>query len=240
MPPRVIIALDFPEKEQVDTFMSDFKGRSTWVKVGMELFYKEGPSFVETLKEQGHSVFLDLKLHDIPTTVHHGMRNLGRLGIDLVTVHAAGGSEMMRAAVEGLEEGSGQNERPKCVAVTQLTSTSDYMLTEELGWQGTMQEAVMHYAKLSQNSHLDGVVCSAHEASMLRDAFGPDFWTVTPGIRLKGDALDDQKRVMTPGEARKAGSTAIVVGRSITQKNDPLTAYQTVVEEWERVSIEDR
>ncbi|TDQ42356.1 orotidine-5'-phosphate decarboxylase [Aureibacillus halotolerans] len=228
----VIIALDFPDKKEVRQFLHPFGDQPVWLKVGMELFYKEGPELVRELKAAGHSIFLDLKLHDIPTTVQRAMRQISGLDVDLVTIHTAGGTEMMKAAVAGLEEGA-SGVRPRCVGVTVLTSTNEHMLQTQLGWQGTVKEAVHHFAKSANESGLDGIVCSAHEAADIRQTFGPDFWSVTPGIRLAGDAANDQKRVMTPAEAREAGSTAIVVGRSITKKAQPYDVYQSIVREWE-------
>lgn len=234
----LIIALDFPNRTEVERFLSHFAGEKLYVKVGMELFYSEGPGIVSYLKEQGHQVFVDLKLHDIPNTVKSAMRSLARLGADMVNVHAAGGTKMMRAAWEGLAEGTpaGQ-ERPLCIAVTQLTSTSETVMQQELWIDKPLQETVLHYAQLAKESGLDGVVCSALEAEAVRNACGNGFHTVTPGIRQAADSTDDQIRVVTPEDARKLGSSYIVVGRSITGAEHPLQAYKTIQEQWEGITL---
>lgn len=230
----LIIALDFPNKDEVKTFLSHFPNENLFVKVGMELFYAEGPSIISELKEQGHSIFLDLKLHDIPNTVKSAMKRLAGLGVDLVNVHAAGGRVMMEAALEGLEAGTPpRSVRPKCIAVTQLTSTSEVVMQQELLIHHPLEEVVLHYASLTQKSGLDGIVCSALEASMVKEKLGEGFLTVTPGIRMNTDSQDDQKRVVTPSEARSLGAGAIVVGRSITRANNPLNAYKMMKSAWE-------
>ncbi|WP_062105132.1 orotidine-5'-phosphate decarboxylase [Bacillus niameyensis] len=237
MLPKPIIALDFPGRTETETFLKQFHEESLFVKVGMELFYKEGPVLLELLKELGHEIFLDLKLHDIPNTVYSSMKILASLNVDLVNVHAAGGSEMMRVAREGLEEGtpSGKS-RPKIIAVTQLTSTGEEQMRNEQLIHCGLKESVLHYAQLTHSSGLDGVVCSALEAGAIRDVTSSDFLRVTPGIRLSGDSVDDQKRVVTPRQASDIGSTHIVVGRSITKAKDPLGAYLKVKSEWEMES----
>lgn len=230
----LIIALDFPGKKEVDQFLDRFDDERLFLKVGMELFYREGPEIVYSLKEKGHKIFLDLKLHDIPNTVKSAMKGLAKLGCDLVNVHAAGGSQMMIAAVEGLEAGTiAGSMRPRCIAVTQLTSTSEEQMQREQLIEVPLKESVLHYAKLSHDAGLDGVVCSSHEVSMIRSSVGNEFLTVTPGIRLATDAVQDQKRVATPQFAREAGVSAIVVGRGITQARDPLLGYQLYKQAWE-------
>jgi orotidine-5'-phosphate decarboxylase len=230
----LIIALDFPAKQEAFQFLTHFDNERLYVKVGMELFYKEGPAIIADLKEMGHHIFLDLKLHDIPNTVKNGMKNLASYGVDIVNVHAAGGSRMMEAAVEGLEAGtpSGQR-RPKCIAVTQLTSTSEEQMQAEQLIDKSLNDVVVHYAKLSKASGLDGVVCSTWEAPVIGDVCGDSFEKVTPGIRLKDDALGDQVRIATPSKARELGSTAIVVGRSITIAENPYEAYKKILSDWE-------
>ena len=226
----VIIACDFPDAASVYAFLDRFGERRPFVKVGMELFYAEGPSIVRRLKERGHKVFLDLKLHDIPNTVRGGMRSLAALGADMVNLHAAGGSEMMRAAVEGLTRPDGT--RPLLLAVTQLTSTSQERMTNELLIDRPIAEVVVSYAKNAQRAGLDGVVCSPLEAGMVRDACGADFLTVTPGIRFADGDVGDQSRVTTPARAREIGSHYIVVGRPITAASDPAAAYDRCVKEF--------
>lgn len=230
----LIIALDFPGKREVDQFLDRFGDERLFLKVGMELFYQEGPQIVYSLKEKGHKIFLDLKLHDIPNTVKSAMKGLAKLGCDLVNVHAAGGSHMMIAAMEGLEVGTtAGNMRPRCIAVTQLTSTSEEQMHREQLIEVPLKESVLHYAKLSHHAGLDGVVCSSHEVGMIRSSIGNEFLTVTPGIRLATDAVQDQKRVATPQFAREAGVSAIVVGRGITKASDPLVSYQLYRQAWE-------
>ncbi|WP_456275555.1 orotidine-5'-phosphate decarboxylase [Bacillus sp. AK128] len=232
----LIIALDFHSLQEVQRFLTPFKGKDLFVKVGMELFYKEGPAIIHYLKNEGYQIFLDLKLHDIPNTVKMGMKSLASLGVDLVNVHAAGGRAMMEAALEGLETGA-SGERPKLIAVTQLTSTNDAMLKNELLIQHSLSETVKSYASLAQESGLDGVVCSVLEVPMLREKCGESFLTVTPGIRLASDAKDDQARIATPADAKKAGSSMIVVGRSITKAVNPLEKYELMKNEWDGVTV---
>lgn len=237
----VIIACDFASAEETIRFLDKFnKIRNEviscddisvsvsrpFVKIGMELFYAEGPQIVKTLKERGHRVFLDLKLHDIPNTVKKSMQVLGEYGVDMVNVHAAGGIEMMKAAKQGLMLGAARYaDKPKLIAVTQLTSTDEETMQRELLIEKPLRDVVRQYALNAREAGLDGVVCSAHEAADIHEACGSDFLTVTPGIRLAGDSKGDQKRVMTPADAKAAGSDYIVVGRSITAEAKPIDAY---------------
>ena len=229
----LIIALDFADQNEVQKFLKSFGNEKLFVKVGMELFYKEGSAMIAALKDAGHRIFLDLKLHDIPNTVKNAMRNLARLDCDLVNVHAAGGKEMMAAAIEGLEAGTAfGNNRPQCIAVTQLTSTSEQQMQHEQLVSASLKESVLNYAALANEAGLDGVVCSAWEAEAIRIQHGSRFYTVTPGIRLGTDEVQDQKRVATPQFAREAGVTAIVVGRSITRATDSLESYTKWMKAW--------
>ena len=232
----LIIALDFANKQEVLEFLQPFNGESLFLKVGMELFYQEGPAIIAELKASDHRIFLDLKLHDIPNTVNKAMKGLARLGCDLVNVHAAGGKEMMISALEGLEAGTlSGKKRPQCIAVTQLTSTSQLQMQQEQLIPVTIDESVFHYAFLAQQAGLDGVVCSTLEAKQIQSAMGPNFLTVTPGIRLQMDNVQDQKRVATPEIARANGVSAIVVGRPITKAIDPVQSYHTFKKAWEGV-----
>lgn len=224
---KTIVALDFSTKEEVISFLDQFK-EPIYVKVGMELTYAFGFEMLQEIKQRGHHIFLDLKLHDIPNTVKNGMKNLAKLGVDIVNLHAAGGSTMMKAAMEGLHEGAVNGKRPLCIAVTQLTSTSKEMMNEELGIPGEVQDCVIAYAKNAKDSGLDGVVCSVHEAKAIHEACGADFLTVTPGIRLASDSKDDQKRVATPAYAYEQGCDYIVVGRSITKAQDSVATYKSI------------
>ncbi|WP_077617762.1 orotidine-5'-phosphate decarboxylase [Bacillus sinesaloumensis] len=234
----LIIALDFPNQREAQGFLKDFQNEKLFVKVGMELFYREGPSIIHYLKEQGHSIFLDLKLHDIPNTVYSSMKGLAGLGVDLVNVHAAGGQKMMEAALEGLEAGTaiGQS-RPKCIAVTQLTSTTEEVMRRELLIERDLLDVVVEYATLTKKSGLDGIVCSSLEVPVINRQLGNDFMTVTPGIRQACDDVGDQARIVTPEKARELGSTAIVVGRSITRANNPLQSYKSIQAAWEGVQV---
>ncbi|MCR4886440.1 MAG: orotidine-5'-phosphate decarboxylase [Clostridiales bacterium] len=227
----VIIALDFPSAQEVYAFLDRFKEEKPFVKIGMELFYAEGPEIVRQVKARGHRIFLDLKLHDIPNTVKSAMRVLSRLDVDMVNVHAAGTADMMRAAVEGLTREDGT--RPLLLAVTQLTSTSEERMQKELLIQASMPQTVAHYAKNARDAGLDGVVCSPLEAALVKQACGNDFLTVTPGIRFADSAADDQRRVMTPEKARRSGSDFIVVGRPVTRADDPVAAYCRCVREFD-------
>lgn len=227
----VIIALDFGSREETMVFLDRFEGRKPFVKIGMELYYAAGPQIVREIVSRGHKVFLDLKLHDIPNTVQKSMRVLAGLGASMVNLHAAGTIDMMRAALKGLEEGA-KGERPLLIAVTQLTSTSEARMREELLIERTMEETVMHYAKNARAAGLDGVVCSPLEAAAVKSACGEGFLTVTPGIRFEDADVQDQVRVMTPGRAKEAGSDFIVVGRPITAASDPVQAYERCVKEF--------
>ncbi|ELJ9316800.1 orotidine-5'-phosphate decarboxylase, partial [Staphylococcus pseudintermedius] len=200
-----------------------------FVKIGMELFYQTGPALIDQIKALGHDIFLDLKLHDIPNTVGKAMEGLAKLNVDLVNVHAAGGTVMMQRAVEGLRQ---HNKAIKIIAVTQLTSTSEQQLHEEQNIQTSMETAVLNYASLAQQAGLDGVVCSPLETTMIREHCGDDFLKVTPGIRLANSAKDDQQRITTPEKARQLGSTHIVVGRPITQNDNPVQSYHQIKESW--------
>ncbi len=226
---QTIVALDFSTKEETLNFLAKFH-KPIYVKIGMELTYACGLEIVKDIKALGHKIFLDLKLHDIPNTVKGGMKNLASLGVDIVNVHCAGGSEMMKAAIEGLNIGKTGDKRPLCIGVTQLTSTTKEMLNEELLIDGEVIDAVLHYALNAKKAGLDGVVCSVHEAKRIHEVCGNDFITVTPGIRLSNDSKDDQKRVATPVYAKQMGSDYIVVGRSITKSDDPKATYDMIEE----------
>ena len=223
----VIIALDFPTGVEAVEFIDQFKGRKPFVKIGMELYFAEGPDIVRALKGRGHRLFLDLKLHDIPNTVKRTMAVLSKLDVDMVNIHAAGTSAMMSAALDGLTRPDGS--RPLLIAVTQLTSTGPEALKDELLIDVPMEETVLAYAKNAAWSGLDGVVCSPLEAAKVKERSGTGVLTVTPGVRFDGGDAGDQKRVMTPAMAR-AGSDYIVMGRPITQAPDPIAAYEQAVE----------
>lgn len=231
MKPEIIIALDFPTGKKALSFLDLFEGEQLYVKVGMELFYSEGPSIVRAIKAGGHKVFLDLKLHDIPNTVKSSMKVLASVGADMVNVHAAGGIRMMKAAVEGLEDGSTGAARPEIIAVTQLTSTDQETMNSELKINGELRDVVLAYARNAQEAGLDGVVCSAWESEEIHAGTSDSFITVTPGIRLLGDAKGDQSRVTTPARAKEMGSDYLVIGRSITKADDPVKAYRICMEE---------
>ncbi len=227
----VIIACDFPCRETTLAFLDRFPGgRKPFVKIGMELFYGAGPAVVREIKDRGHRIFLDLKLHDIPNTVKKTMRVLQALDVDMVNVHAAGTGAMMRAALEGLTRSDGS--RPLLVAVTQLTSTSPEALRQELLIGAGMDETIVRYAANACAAGLDGVVCSPLEAGGVKAACGPDFLTVTPGIRFADAAADDQVRITTPARARELGADYLVVGRPITGAEDPVAAYERCLEEF--------
>ncbi|MCI8803543.1 MAG: orotidine-5'-phosphate decarboxylase [Oscillibacter sp.] len=227
----VIIALDFPTREETLTFLDRFPGgEKPFVKIGMELYYAEGPSIVREIKARGHRIFLDLKLHDIPNTVKRAMSVLSGLDVDMVNLHAAGGSSMMKAALEGLTRPDGT--RPLLIAVTQLTSTDAETLKNELLIDTPMAETVLSYAKNAAASGLDGVVCSPLEAALIKERCGKDFCTVTPGVRFAGGDAGDQKRVMTPEKAGQSGCDYVVMGRPITQAADPVEAYRRAVREF--------
>lgn len=237
----VIIALDFLDGSAAQALLDQFKGESgLWVKVGMELFYREGPQLITQLRDKGYHVFLDLKLYDIPHTVHQAMQQIGRLGAELTTVTGLGGADMIRAAKEGLLEGSAEagTKAPKLLAITQLTSM------DERAMHCTMQndefsllDSVVHLAQLAATSGADGVISSALEVGKIHDATPSGFLTVNPGIRLAADARDDQSRVVTPQRAAELGSDGIVVGRSITQASDPLAAYHTIRQQFEGSTV---
>lgn len=226
----VIIACDFDSAEKTLAFLDLFTEEKPFVKIGMELYYAEGPSIVREIKKRGHKIFLDLKLHDIPNTVKKAMAVLSHLDVDMCNVHAAGTSAMMRGAIEGLTREDGT--RPLLIAVTQLTSTDAQAMKEELWIDHPMDETVMHYAENAKNAGLDGVVCSPLEAGKVHERCGADFVTVTPGVRFADSDKGDQKRVMTPAEAKKVGSDYIVVGRPITTAADPVAAYRRCVNEF--------
>ena len=226
----VIIACDFDRAETVFSFLDKFTGKKPFVKIGMELFYAEGPAIVREIKRRGHKIFLDLKLHDIPTTVKKSMAVLSNLDVDMCNVHAAGTLAMMKAALEGLQRPDGT--RPLLIAVTQLTSTGQEELEKEILIEKPMAEVVARYAKNAFLAGLDGVVCSPLEADGVHSVCGKQFVTVTPGIRFADSAAGDQKRIMTPEAARKAGSDYIVVGRPITQADDPVAAYERCCKEF--------
>ena len=228
---KTIVALDFSSKEEVVDFLKQFD-EPVYVKIGMELTYACGLEMVKTVKEMGHHIFLDLKLHDIPHTVKMAMKNLARLDVDIVNVHASGSKAMMQAAIEGLEEVKGKN-RPLCIAVTCLTSLSQEVLDDELGIHEPIQDVAIRWAKNAKEAGLDGVVCSPLESKGIHDAVGEDFLTVTPGIRLASDAKDDQKRVTTPAMAKDMTSSYIVVGRTITKAADPVAAYKEVFNQFQ-------
>lgn len=219
----VIIACDFSNKEQTLAFLDKFQDRKPFVKIGMELFYACGPEFVREIKSRGHKIFLDLKLHDIPNTVKKTMHVLSMLDVDMCNVHAAGGIEMMKYALEGLTREDGT--RPLLIAVTQLTSTSEEMLHKELLIGSTMQDTIVQYAKNAQTAGLDGIVCSPLEAGLIKQQVGSSFLTITPGIRFADSKKDDQVRITTPARAKEIGSDFIVVGRPITMAEDPVAAY---------------
>ena len=226
----VIIACDFSSAADVFKFLDKFEGKKPFVKIGMELFYAEGPEIVKEIKKRGHKIFLDLKLHDIPNTVKKSMAVLSRLDVDMTNLHAAGTKNMMKAAIEGLTREDGS--RPILIAVTQLTSTDQESMTNDLLINEPIDKVVMHYAKNAEDAGLDGVVCSPLEAEKVHNLCGKDFVTVTPGVRFADGDIGDQKRVMTPAQAKEIGSDYIVVGRPITAAEDPVAAHMRCVEEF--------
>ena len=226
----VIIACDFASKEATLEFLDKFTGKKPFVKIGMELFYAEGPAIVREIKERGHKIFLDLKLHDIPNTVKKSMAVLSRLDVDMTNLHAAGTISMMEGALEGLTRPDGT--RPLLIAVTQLTSTDQERMEKDLLIKEPIDKVVMHYANNAKIAGLDGVVCSPLEAGKVHESCGANFLTVTPGVRFADGDIGDQKRVMTPAEAKKIGSDYIVVGRPITAAADPVAAYSRCCEEF--------
>lgn len=226
----VIIACDFGTKEQVMSFLDKFTDKKPFVKIGMELFYAEGPQIVRDIKARGHKIFLDLKLHDIPNTVKKSMAVLSGLDVDMTNLHAGGGTQMMRAAIEGLTRADGS--RPILIAVTQLTSTSEQVMRDELLIDKPMAQVVTKYALNAKEAGLNGVVCSPHEAGDVHQSCGKGFLTVTPGVRFETDKKGDQARVMTPAQAKLAGSDYIVVGRPITAAEDPVAAYERCIRDF--------
>ena len=226
----VIIACDFASAEDTFKFLDKFEGKKPFVKIGMELYYAEGPAIVREIKRRGHKIFLDLKLHDIPNTVKKAMAVLSRLDVDMTNLHASGTKRMMEAAIEGLTRPDGT--RPILIAVTQLTSTDQESMENDLLIREPIDKVVMHYAKNASEAGLDGVVCSPLEAGKVHDTCGKGFVTVTPGVRFADGDKGDQKRVMTPEEAKKIGSDYIVVGRPITAAEDPVAAYERCCREF--------
>ena len=226
----VIIACDFASAEATFAFLDKFEGKKPFVKIGMELYYAEGPSIVKEIKARGHKIFLDLKLHDIPNTVKKAMSVLSGLDVDMTNLHASGTKRMMEAAIEGLTKPDGT--RPMLIAVTQLTSTDQQSMEADLLINEPIDKVVMHYAKNAMEAGLDGVVCSPLEAGKVHDTCGAGFVTVTPGVRFADGDVGDQKRVMTPAEAKKIGSDYIVVGRPITAAEDPVAAYERCCREF--------
>ena len=226
----VIIACDFASAEQTFAFLDKFTGKKPFVKIGMELFYAEGPSIVKEIKKRGHKIFLDLKLHDIPNTVKKSMAVLSSLDVDICNLHAGGTCRMMEAAIEGLTREDGT--RPLLIAVTQLTSTDQESMEKDLLIKEPIDKVVMHYASNAKKAGLDGVVCSPLEAGKVHEICGKDFLTVTPGVRFADGDIGDQKRVMTPAQAKEIGSDYIVVGRPITAADDPVAAYERCCREF--------
>ena len=226
----VIVACDFASREQVFAFLDQFTDRKPFVKIGMELYYADGPAIVREIKARGHKIFLDLKLHDIPNTVKKAMRVLSNLDVDICNLHAAGTTAMMEAAVEGLTREDGS--RPLLIAVTQLTSTDQQSMERDLLIHQPIDQVVMHYAQTAKNAGLDGIVCSPLEAEKVHKVCGKEFLTVTPGVRFADGEVGDQVRVTTPARARELGSDFIVVGRPITQAADPVAAYRRCVKEF--------
>lgn len=226
----VIIACDFASAQQTFEFLDKFTGKKPFVKIGMELFYAEGPSIVREIKKRGHKIFLDLKLHDIPNTVKKSMAVLSNLDVDICNLHAGGTIAMMQAALEGLTRKDGT--RPLLIAVTQLTSTSQEAMETDLLIKEPIDKVVMHYAENAKKAGLDGVVCSPLEAGKVHEICGKDFLTVTPGVRFADGDVGDQKRVMTPAQAKEIGSDYIVVGRPITASQDPVKAYERCIKEF--------
>ena len=230
---RICIALDFQTKEEVEKFLNQFQDEKLYVKVGMELFYGEGIEMIKMIKEKGHKIFLDLKLHDIPNTVKSAMKQLAKLDVDMINVHASGSVAMMKAAIEGLEEGKTGDKRPICIAVTCLTSLDQEVLDNELMIHEPLENVVLKWAQNAKEAGLDGVVCSPLESKIIHENLGDDFLTVTPGIRLATDSVNDQKRVTTPKMARELTSSYIVVGRTITRSENPVETYREVYKQFQ-------
>lgn len=229
---NMYLALDFQNWEETESFIRAHHLQGVPVKVGMELFYREGPDVIKRLKEAHHPIFLDLKLHDIPTTVYRAMRNLASLDIDLVNIHALGGVEMMKQAKDGLRSGARSGHETTLIAVTILTSFDKKTMNQELLLPGELAEHAVHLAKMAKQSEVDGVVCSVHETESIKAVCGQDFLTVTPGIRLDASDQDDQKRIATPKYAREHHADSIVIGRSITKSENPRRAYERAIKEW--------
>ncbi|MDB5053579.1 MAG: orotidine 5-phosphate decarboxylase [Bacilli bacterium] len=228
---RIMVALDYPGVEEAKALLTSLSGIPCYMKVGMQLFYAAGPQFISYLKDQGYKVFLDLKMYDIPNTVKGGAESITRLGVDMFNIHASGGKLMMEAALEGVYKAGVQSQRPLVIGVTQVTSTSQQMLNEEMGIPGTVAQSVLHLARVAKAAGLDGVVASPLEVVQLKQEMGNAFVTVTPGIRPAGAVLGDQTRVMTPNEAFAQGTDYIVIGRPITASSDPRKALETILEE---------
>jgi len=229
---RIMVALDYPEAAAAEKLIEDLKGIPCYMKVGMQLYYAAGPAFVSSLKERGYYVFLDVKMHDIPNTVKGGSNSVTKLGVDMFNVHAGGGQAMMEAALEGVDAAlSSGTAKPAVIAVTQLTSTSQAVLNDQIGIGGTVEDAVLRYASLAKAAGLDGVVASPSEVVAIKSALGASFQTVTPGIRPAGAALNDQSRIMTPGEALRQGTDYMVIGRPITAAAEPREALESIIEE---------
>ena len=226
----VIVACDFASAEQTFAFLDKFTGKKPFVKIGMELYYAEGPAIVKEIKARGHKIFLDLKLHDIPNTVKKAMAVLRNLDVDITNLHAAGTTAMMQGALEGLTREDGT--RPLLIAVTQLTSTDQETMERDILIKEPIDKVVMHYAQTAKNAGLDGIVCSPLEAGKVHDTCGKEFLTITPGVRFADGDVGDQKRVMTPAQAKEIGSDYIVVGRPITAAADPVAAYERCVAEF--------
>ncbi|WP_404452533.1 orotidine-5'-phosphate decarboxylase [Virgibacillus necropolis] len=229
---NMYLSLDFPTWEEAKGFIDTHEFHGVPVKVGMELFYREGPQVIEKLKENNHAIFLDLKLHDIPTTVNKAMKNIAKLEVDMVNVHALGGSEMIQRAKEGLLSGSISGHKTKLIAVTVLTSMDDEALKNELRLPRNLHDNVLHFADFANQNGAEGVVCSVHEAKAIKELCGSSFLTVTPGIRLDDSDVNDQKRIATPTFARENGSDILVLGRTVTKAANPKAAYNKVIEEW--------
>ncbi|MBD2870099.1 orotidine-5'-phosphate decarboxylase [Paenibacillus arenilitoris] len=230
---KIMVALDYPDAAAAERLIAELEGIPCFMKVGMQLFYAAGPSFVESLKKRGYYVFLDVKMHDIPNTVKGGANSVTKLGVDMFNVHAAGGSAMLEAALEGVDSATagGGLGRPSVIAVTQLTSTNQTTLNEQIGIPGTVEEAVIRYAKLTKAAGLDGVVASPSEVAAIKAACGASFRTVTPGIRPAGSDVNDQSRIMTPEEALRQGTDYMVIGRPITAAREPRAALESIIEE---------
>ena len=226
----VIIACDFKDKEETLNFLNKFEDEKLYLKIGMELFYSEGPEIVREIKKRGHKIFLDLKLHDIPNTVEKAMKSLANLDVDMTNVHASGTIKMMEAGLKGLTKEDGT--RPLLIAVTQLTSTSQEVMEQDLLIKENIEDVVMHYAENSKKAGLDGVVCSPLEVQAVKRKCGKDFLTITPGIRFSTDSKDDQSRITTPAKAKELGSDYIVVGRTITKAENPQEVYRKCVEDF--------